>query len=231
MKILITGICGFVGSTLAEALLARAEGITICGIDNLMRPGSEMNRVRLRTLGVEFVHGDIRAWSDMAAMPEADWVIDAAANPSVLAGVGGGGSSRQLFEHNLAALGNVLGTAKRTRRAVAEQQPCLSIPALAGLPLLVRDDAFRLNADAALPAGVSADGIGVGFSTQAPVALRRDEAGDGPWRWSMARRSIPGVGDALRSAGRRGAMARRIRASSPTAQRPSAAARRALHRV
>jgi CDP-paratose 2-epimerase len=173
MKILITGICGFAGSALAESLLARAEGITICGIDNLMRPGSEMNRGRLRAMGVEFVHGDIRAWSDMAAMPEADWVIDAAANPSVLAGVGGGGASRQLFEHNLGALGNVLEYCKMYSAGLLllSSSRVYSIPALAGLPLAVRDDAFALDDAATLPAGVSARGIGVELSTRPPVSL------------------------------------------------------------
>lgn len=57
MKILITGICGFVGSALAECLLERHEGISVSGIDNLMRPGSETNRTRLHKLGVTFVTG------------------------------------------------------------------------------------------------------------------------------------------------------------------------------
>src|SRR5258708_29777853 len=87
MKILITGIWRFVGSSVAECLLQRREGFSIWGIDNLMRPGSETNRARLRHLGVNFVHGDIRAASDFETLPAADWVIDAAANPSVLAGV------------------------------------------------------------------------------------------------------------------------------------------------
>jgi CDP-paratose 2-epimerase len=54
MKILISGACGFVGSALAECLLERVEGIRIAGIDNLMRPGAETNRVRIERLGVEF---------------------------------------------------------------------------------------------------------------------------------------------------------------------------------
>ena len=64
MKILITGICGFVGTAIAESLLERREGLSICGIDNLNRPGSEINRVRLRKRGVKFIHGDIRQASD-----------------------------------------------------------------------------------------------------------------------------------------------------------------------
>lgn len=44
MRILITGVCGFVGSALAECLLERVEGIRVAGMDNLMRPGAETNR-------------------------------------------------------------------------------------------------------------------------------------------------------------------------------------------
>lgn len=173
MKILITGICGFVGSTLARSLLARAEGLHIAGIDNLMRPGAETNRQSLRSLGVEFVHGDIRSASDLAALPAADWVIDAAANPSVLAGVAGGGSSRQLFEHNLASLGNVLEYAKTHRAGVLllSSSRVYSIPVLAGLPLRMDGDGFLLDDTQPLPAGVSTAGINVEFSTAAPVSL------------------------------------------------------------
>jgi len=57
MKLLITGICGFVGSSLAEGLLERRAGISIVGVDNLMRTGSELNRAKLRRLGVTFIHG------------------------------------------------------------------------------------------------------------------------------------------------------------------------------
>src|SRR5580704_12921557 len=106
MKVFITGVCGFVGSALAEGLLEKHENLSICGVDNLMRPGSEINRTRLRQLGVTFVHGDVRAASDFENLPAADWVIDAAANPSVLAGVQAGSGSRQLFEHNSAEGGS-----------------------------------------------------------------------------------------------------------------------------
>jgi CDP-paratose 2-epimerase len=106
-------VCGFVGSALAEAFLELLEGISIFGVDNLQRPGSEMNRGLLRSLGVQVIHGDIRAASDLESLPPADWVIDAAANPSVLAGVRGNGSSRQLFEQNLASLVNVLEYSKK----------------------------------------------------------------------------------------------------------------------
>lgn len=171
MRVFITGICGFAGSLLAESLLARREGLRIAGIDNLMRPGSELNRMRLRALGVDVVHGDLRCASDCDALPAADWVIDAAANPSVLAGLGGG--SRRLFEHNLASLVNVLEYAKRHGAGLIliSSSRVYSIRELAALPLRTAGNAFQLDDSRPLPAGVSARGLGVNFSTEAPVSL------------------------------------------------------------
>jgi CDP-paratose 2-epimerase len=173
MRFLITGICGFVGSSLADCLLERAGSVSICGIDNLLRAGSETNRVRLRRRGVNVIHGDVRAASDFAALPHADWVVDAAANPSVLAGLQGGFNSRQLFECNLASVVNVLEYCKERGAGLVllSSSRVYSIAALAALPLRVDGDAFRLDESAPLPAGVSTRGIGVGFSTSAPVSL------------------------------------------------------------
>jgi len=173
MRILITGICGFVGAAVAEALRERREDLEIAGLDNLHRPGSEINRVRLRKQGVKFLHGDIRLASDFEALPAADWVIDAAANPSVLAGLPGNVSSRQLFEHNLAGMVNVLEYCKLHRAGLLllSSSRVYSIPALRSLPLKQSAEAVYLDSEAELPAGVSARGIGTEFSTRAPVSL------------------------------------------------------------
>ncbi|HTW66208.1 MAG TPA: NAD-dependent epimerase/dehydratase family protein [Bryobacteraceae bacterium] len=174
MKLLITGICGFAGSSIAEGLLERRAGISIIGVDNLMRPGSELNVSRLRRkLGVTLVHGDIRLASDFESLPGADWVIDAAANPSVLAGTQSGFSSRQLVEHNLASVVNVLEYCKAHRAGFVflSTSRVYSIDALASLPFCASGGAFHLDEKAALPAGVSAQGIGVDFSTRSPVSL------------------------------------------------------------
>lgn len=172
-RILITGICGFAGSALAECLLERVPGLQLAGMDNLMRPGAETNRARMEKLGIEFIHGDLRNASDVAAWPACDWVIDAAANPSVLAGLGGQGSSRRLFEHNLAALGNVLEYCREHKAGLAllSSSRVYSIPALCQIPLTVRDRCFVLDEAAALPQGLTAAGIGSEFSTAAPVSL------------------------------------------------------------
>src|SRR5262245_5302142 len=108
MKILITGICGFAGSTLARAFCEAGAAFEIHGIDNLSRPGSEINRRSLGQYGVQFRHGDVRNMSDLSDMPAVDWVIDAAANPSVLAGISDTMNSRQVLEHNLIGTINLL---------------------------------------------------------------------------------------------------------------------------
>ena len=173
MRLLITGICGFVGSSLAECLLERRDGISIYGIDNLMRPGSEGNRRRLQELGVTFVHGDIRIASDLEGLPPVDWVIDAAANPSVLAGLKSGSSSRQLFEHNLASMLNVLEYCKMHEAGLLllSSSRVYSIPALVSLPLRTDGNGFQVDDSAALPAGVSTEGLDAEFSTRAPISL------------------------------------------------------------
>jgi CDP-paratose 2-epimerase len=48
MRVLITGACGFVGSTLACGLKESWPDWEIIGLDNLIRPGSELNRAVLR---------------------------------------------------------------------------------------------------------------------------------------------------------------------------------------
>src|SRR5260370_39579604 len=101
MKLFITGICGFVGSSLASWFHEHRPSFKISGIDNFVRPGSETNRLNLRSRGISVQHGDVRNASDLENLPAVDWVIDAAANPSVLAGVDHRSSSRQVIEHNL----------------------------------------------------------------------------------------------------------------------------------
>ncbi len=173
MKILITGACGFVGSALAEFLLERMEGVELVGIDNLMRPGAETNRTRIEQLGVEFIHADLRSASDLMGVPACDWVIDAAANPSVLAGLSGTGSSRRLFEHNLAAIGNVLEYCREHKAGLLllSSSRVYSIPALVSVPLRERNHAFEIDPTGPLPNGLSVEGIGVDFATTAPVSL------------------------------------------------------------
>ena len=174
MKVLISGVCGFVGSTLARGLLGNDTGHQVCGFDNFIRPGSESNQAELKRLGVRLCHADLRAASDLDALPDAQWVIDAAANPSVLAGVDGRTSSRQLVEHNLLGTVNLLEYCKQRRAGLIllSTSRVYSIAALAALPMGVKQHAFHLAPGAApLPPGVSPAGLDETFSTTAPLSL------------------------------------------------------------
>ena len=172
MKILITGVCGFVGSSLARGFLDANSTLEIFGIDNLSRAGSELNRPLLKKLGVRFLHGDIRNRSDVELLPDADWVIDAAANPSVLAGVEGS-TTRQLLEHNVLGTVNVLEYCRRRNAGLIllSTSRVYSVSALSALPLERRDDSFYLRTEGELPSGVTCDGIAEDFSTSPPLSL------------------------------------------------------------
>jgi len=173
MKLLITGICGFVGSSLARYLRADSPAWEIHGLDNFIRPGSERNRLELKRLGINVRHADLRIASDFETLPPVDAVIDAAANPSVLAGVDGSTSSRQLVEHNLAGTLNMLEYCKAHQSSflLMSTSRVYSVPPLASLPVIVRDDAFVPDMTRALPAGLSVEGLDETFSTRAPVSI------------------------------------------------------------
>lgn len=173
MRILITGICGFVGSRVALALLDRLPGIEISGIDNLLRPGSEGNRNELGPKGIRFLHGDLRMRSDVEAIPACDWVIDAAAQPSVLAGVDGRSSPRQLGEHNLAGTLNILEYCREKKAGLVllSTSRVYSVTDLAALPMREHDEAFALDISNPLSQGVSEGGITESFPVRQPISL------------------------------------------------------------
>src|SRR3954468_6728695 len=171
MRILISGVCGFVGSTLAHAFAESGARHELVGCDNFIRPGSESNRAELKRLGVKLFHGDLRAASDLESLPAVDWVVDAPANPSVLAGVDGKTSSRQLIEHNLAGTVNMLEFCKQHRAGfiLLSTSRVYSIAPLAALPMEVKNHAFTPAAKglsgASAARGVSVAGMDETFPT------------------------------------------------------------------
>jgi CDP-paratose 2-epimerase len=172
MKILITGICGFVGHALAARIKSAKPAAEVFGIDNLMRVGSETNR-RLARDGVRVIHGDIRCASDVDALGPAHWVIDAAANPSVSAGFDGRSSTRQLVEHNLFGTVNLLEYCRRHDAGfiLLSTSRVYAIRPLSQMPMVETGRRFAPRFPEIQLAGFSKAGIAEDFSTAPPVSL------------------------------------------------------------
>ena len=169
---MITGCCGFAGFNLAKNLLLRHADIELIGLDNLSRRGSELNLQYFEDLNIQFIQGDIRCPSDLHNLPTVDWVIDCAANPSVLAGTDKGTSSRQVMEHNLLGTINLLEYCKQKGSGfiLLSTSRVYSASQLAKLPVTEKDDCYVI-ADPSKQKGVTVKGINEDFSTTPPLSL------------------------------------------------------------
>lgn len=172
MKILITGICGFVGSTLARELRIHHEGVDIVGIDNLSRKGSETNLDPLRQEGIDVRIGDVRNAADLEQFGDVDWLIDAAANPSVLAGVDGKTGPAELLDHNLVGTIPMLEFCRERSIpfTLLSTSRVYGIESMKAIPLEIKGTAFTPKKDQNIP-GLAANGITESFSTEPPVSL------------------------------------------------------------
>lgn len=180
MRLLITGVCGFAGSTLARGLREHFPEWEILGLDNLSREGASANVEPLREAGITLRHGDLRCPEDLETLPPSDVVLDAAANPSVLAGLDGRTSSRQLMAHNLSGTLHLLEYCGKTGAMFI----LLSTNRVYSIRSLSRIRVSQLNAELAngrqlerfelaglLPEGLTLEGIREDFSTEPPLSL------------------------------------------------------------
>ncbi len=174
-KVLITGVCGFVGHALAVRLRRAysSDQLTVVGIDNLVRPGAASNLEKLKACDVKFVHGDVRLRSDLETMERCDWIIDAAANASVLAGTVGQASSRQLIETNLFGTFELLELCKQWNAGLTllSTSRVYSLADLCAIPIVVERDAYAVDERCCQLEGVSRAGVTEKFSTRSPVSL------------------------------------------------------------
>lgn len=173
MSILISGICGFVGSSLARFLKESQPDIKIFGFDNFSRPGSHLNRQALESLGIKVFHADVRNTADMEQLPAADWLIDAAANPSVLAGVDGVSSAKQVVENNLYGTVNLLEYARKHKAGfiLLSTSRVYSIAELQKIPMLTVNSSLIVDDEKNSVPHVSSEGIRESFSTAAPISI------------------------------------------------------------
>jgi CDP-paratose 2-epimerase len=168
MRIIVTGGAGFVGSNLAGAF--RQQGHEVISFDNLRRRGSELSVSRLKALGVDFVHGDVRNREDLESVGPFDTLIECSAEPSAQAGYDG--HPGYLINTNLVGTINCLEQARRYRATVIflSTSRVYPISPLCALPTEVRDKRFSLLPGASGP-GWSSDGIATDFPLEGPRTL------------------------------------------------------------
>jgi CDP-paratose 2-epimerase len=161
-SVLVTGGAGFVGSNLSLHLKRVHPEWRVLALDNLRRRGSELNLSRLRSGGVEFLHGDIRSPEDLPA-GDLDAIVECAAEPSVQAGYGGD-SPRYVIDANLTGLINCLDLARQRRADLIFLSTSRVYPVQTLNELNVREEEtrFTLERDQVVP-GASEHGIAEAF--------------------------------------------------------------------
>ena len=171
MTILVTGAAGFVGCKIVEYLHEFNSSIQLIGIDNLSRIGSEFNIDILEKNKCQFYKGDISKPEDINLLPRVDWIIDCAAEPSVLAGLKHG--SLELINNNLTSTFYLLEKCKRDNAGfvLLSTSRVYSINELNSITLIEKADKFEIQQSEEFPIGFSMNGVSEKFSTSSPISL------------------------------------------------------------
>ena len=156
---------------MAEYFRSFDESIEVVGIDNLSRRGSEYNVPVLESLNCTFFKGDISLQNDVDALPPVNWIIDCAADPSVLAGLNGG--SLGLINNNLTGTVFLLEKCKRDNAGfiMLSTSRVYSINELCKIPLEKMGKKYSVSESSVYPAGFSKHGVAETFSTSSPISL------------------------------------------------------------
>ncbi len=83
MKILITGGSGFVGSNIAIYLKKNLKKARISSLDNLVRKGSNINKIRLLKNKIKNYKINIENYKKISLLPKFDLIIDCCAEPAI----------------------------------------------------------------------------------------------------------------------------------------------------
>ncbi|MEQ9288842.1 MAG: NAD-dependent epimerase/dehydratase family protein [Cyclobacteriaceae bacterium] len=164
MNILVTGGAGFVGSNLAIKLKAKNPSFQVIAFDNLKRRGSEINLQKLKDFEIDFIHGDIRNPEDLEFKDSINLIIDASAEPSVMAGLKS--SPLPVISNNLIGTINLLEVTRKhgSKLIFISTSRVYGIDALNKINLNENDTRFFLDSQQELN-GISNHGINEFFST------------------------------------------------------------------
>jgi len=164
MNIVVTGSAGFFGNFVTNYLMDR--GHYVIGLDNLSRRGSALNAQKQQEDSrMIFKRCDISDSHQLEYCLKAedfDWIIDCAAEPSVLAGFGSG--SKDLINNNLISTINLLEICKERKCGfiLMSTSRVYSIKELSKIEIFETQDRF---------VATSNRGITEKFSTGSPVSL------------------------------------------------------------
>lgn len=170
-RIFITGICGFVGSNLANYFLL--NGYKVYGVDNLSRKGSEKNFKILKKLGATIYKKDLTKFHNIKIFKKDmlfSGLIHCAALTSVLDGTNKN-STDFLYKNNFLSTLQSLKICKETKSKFIyiSSSRVYSISSLNKIKLYIKKNSFHLKKNKSL--GISAQGINESFSTQAPLSF------------------------------------------------------------
>jgi len=174
MRVAITGGAGFVGSNLAMRIKQDRPESDVLALDNLYRPGSELNLPRLRDAGIIFVQGDVRNAADISELGAVDVLLDCAAEPSILVGqeMENGSDPRYAIDTNLIGTVNCLEhlRANGGRLIYLSSSRVYAMAGLRNIPL--EETATRFTPDDKTTGpGWSMTGISEEFSVTGPRSL------------------------------------------------------------
>lgn len=164
MKILVTGSAGFLGNHITKYLINK--GHHVIGLDNLSRKGSELNADWQRiNSNVTFRLCDISDNHSLELHTKnetIDYVIDCAAEPSVLAGFGS--TSRKLIDNNLISTINLLELCKDKNAGfiLMSTSRVYSIKDLCDINYTIDNERFNVKENGL---------VDENFSTKPPVSL------------------------------------------------------------
>ena len=106
MKVLITGGCGFIGSSLS--LFLKENGFRVSSLDNLSRSGSILNLKRLKKKKIKNYKINQEESKKINKLPKFDVIIDCCAEASVEASKKSPQEAERVFNTNLVGTFNIL---------------------------------------------------------------------------------------------------------------------------